>query len=103
MSVTPALTAVGSLTANQYVQGYLPNDGAPGRIFNLGTSNANVYPQVVGSPVQVTQVDGAFGGTGSSVGGPWKVHLQPASGDTVNASSPIQLLLPTSALLITVT
>ena len=70
MSVTPALTAVGSLTANQYVQGYLPNDGAPGRIFNLGTSNANVYPQVVGSPVQVTQVDGAFGGTGSSVGGP---------------------------------
>ena len=104
MAITKALVAVGSLTANQCVFAFLPNDGAPGRSFDsLGTGSAALYPTVVGSPVQVTTVDGAFGGTGSSVGGPWQVHLQPASTDTVNASSPIHLLVPPQAEFIVVT
>jgi hypothetical protein len=104
MAITKALVAVGSLTAGQYVFAFLPNDGAPGRSFDsLGSGNANLYPSVVTTPVQVTQVDGAFGGDGATHGGPYPVHLQPASTDTVNASSPIHLLVPPQAEFIVVT
>ena len=107
MPYSEALTPVASLTANQLVGGWLPNDGAPGRLFRPAGTPANgssaAYPSVVGTPVQVTQVDGSFGGTGSTVGGPYKVHLQPAATDTVNASSPIQLLVPPEAVFITAT
>ena len=107
MSYAEAITPVASLSANQSVALWLPNDGAPGRSFRpagtpAGGSAAN-YPTVVGTPVQVTQVDGAFGGTGSTVGGPYQVHLQPVSTDTVNASSPIHLLVPPEAVFITAT
>lgn len=62
--------------------------GGLSRIYGDGTTSSTL-PTVKTNQV-VTYVDGAFGGTGSTINGEVKLTLTPAASDTVNASSPMQ-------------
>lgn len=98
-----------SLSASQYVAGYLAYDNGPGRIYasaaviaNAGSASSSGSPQIA-SITQVTQTDGAFPSSGSSVGGPYVMKLTPAAADTVNASSPMsRIYLSPNALVVTI-
>lgn len=98
-----------NVPASSYVAGYVAYDGGPSRIFasaatiaNAGNASASGSPQVA-SLTQVTQTDGAFPSSGSSVGGPYIMKLTPAATDTVNASSPMsRIYLSPNALVVTI-
>lgn len=98
MSLT--LEAAASASVNDYVAGYLDGDERARLFVNAaGTPISGVassLPKIL-SISQVTYTDGAFGGSGSSVGGGWKVQLSPAAVDTTNASSTMILFLDPNA------
>lgn len=66
----------------------IADPGGLSRVYGTGVTST-VLPAVKSITV-VTAVDGAFGGSGSSVNGEVKLTLTPAATDLVNGSSPIQ-------------
>lgn len=101
MSLT--IEAASAASVADYVAGYV--DGSErGRTFVNASGTplngiANSLPKIA-SISQVTQVDGAWGGTGSTIGGGWKVTLTVAAVDTTNASSVMNLFLDSDAYFI---
>lgn len=102
-----------SLSASEYVAGYMAYDGGPGRIYTSAATIANAASaSSSGSPsiasiTQVTAVDGAFpdpeSSAGTAIGGPYVMKLTPATADTVNASSPMsRIYLSPNALVVTI-
>lgn len=101
MSLT--LEAASAASVADYVAGYV--DGSErGRMFVNASGTplnaiANSLPKIA-SISQVTQVDGTYGGTGSTIGGGWKVTLTVSSLDTSNASSVMSFFLDSDAYFI---
>jgi hypothetical protein len=91
--------------ANALVAAIIPNDGGATRVFlpEGATTGASANLPSIKSITAVSQVDGSFGGSGSSVTGAWKVALTAAATDTVNTSSPLEFLLNANSIVLTAT
>lgn len=108
---TLAVVNPAGVSGNPSVAGYISNDDAAGRVFTtaaaIAAGGAAANCPVLSSITQVTAVDGAFpdpeSSPGTAVGGPYIMKLTPASGDTVNISSPMsRIYLSPNALIVTI-
>lgn len=89
-----------ALSVNDAVRA-IADPGGLSRVYGDGTTSTKL--PTVKSITQVTAVDGAFGGSGSTVNGQLKLTLTPATTDTVNSSSPLQPAVSQQAVVITAT
>jgi len=89
-----------ALSVNDLVRA-IADPGGLSRVYGDGTTSTKL-PSVK-TITQITAVDGAFGGTGSSVNGQLQLTLTPATTDLVNASSPLQPRVSQQAVVITAT
>lgn len=93
MTYAETTTTADALTVGQFVRSITDPAGIS-RVYGLAPNVASAVLPSVKTVTVVSAVDGAFGGTGSAVNGQVKVTLTPATTDTVNASSPMQISVP---------
>lgn len=91
-----SLEAIGSAAANDIVAGYVDGMGVARLFVNAAGTPVNGIANSLPSIASVAQVQDPVGGNT----GPWKLHLTPAAVDTVNASSPMFVLLDQNAYIL---
>lgn len=75
--------------------------GGLSRVYGAGVTSTGL--PTVKTITQITAVDGAFAGSGSTINGEVKLTLTPAATDTTNASSPMQPCVSQQAVAIVAT
>jgi hypothetical protein len=103
MTYAEATTTADALSVGNAIRGILDPAGLTRLWPSEAPNTASANLPTVKSVSTVTYVDGAFGGSGSTINGAVKLTLTPASNDTVNASSPLMPMIPAKAVIITAT